>query len=289
MTGFVENQSVSHLEFRLQVGPIEVVYELPQHWSPAIEETWKGWTTLTHIENGVIPLHQARIHFHPEPKRFNKRIKLQLQSWQSDQSVWNWDIDPRYFLRSNEAWLDWRGHPGDRRTLIDLALRNVLAQMVIDHNAILMHASAVKLDGKAFVAPGHSGKGKTTFFQMLGGYDAGHLHEDLVFILNHQVYALPCRSSTTTWDMPKPIYAKLHCIVALERGEKLKVRPLVDPAKKLSTISSACVFPLKSWGASESERGFEVLTELAAQTEVRAATFGLETNPQELRQALLLR
>ena len=67
-----------------------------------------------------------------------------------------------------------------------------------------MHASSVVVDGKAWVAPGKSGRGKTTFFHALGGYAAGHLHEDLCFITDGK-FSRPCRSSVHLGDADSEI------------------------------------------------------------------------------------
>jgi len=230
-------------------------------------------------------LHTASIMFVPESKRQEKRFQLLRHDGHASQSEWIWAVDPRYFQQA--PWQDWRGKPGERRNLIDLALRNVLSALGRYHEAVMMHASVVILNDKAYVAPGQSGRGKTTFFNLLGGYASGHLHEDLAFILDSRVFALPCRSSSTTWDMPVPNSADLESFVSLGRSDELRVTSVRESHKKLEIAMTACVFPLEKWSEDDAEYAFSTVMGLATKHRALRATFPLQTSQEALRNALI--
>ena len=66
---------------------------------------------------------------------------------------------------------------------------------------------------------GRGGAGKTTLFRKLGGYDAGHLHEDLIMVGEGKVYNFPSQSSFSQWEMCTPKSGKLGKIVLLGERE----------------------------------------------------------------------
>ena len=278
-----ENQLNTLTEFALNIGPIKLCYQVPSNWTAELIQTWRKWILETSRLESEPILHTASISFGAEYRRRGKQNKLVKHNGNAATSLWHWAIDPRYF--EDDEWLDWRGQLPDRRNLIDLSLRNVLSALCQEHDSLLMHASTIVLNGKGYVAPGKSGKGKTTFFNLLGGYEAGHLHEDLAFILNDRIYALPCRSSSTTWEMPSPKSIELGGFISLDRGS-LEVMTLTLQQDKLEVIGSACVFPLKTWSAEAADHAFLNVLKLSKRTRVVRVAFSLTTNEQALKDTL---
>ena len=149
-----------------------------------------------------------------------------------------------------------------------------------------MHASTIVLF-EGYVAPGKSGKGKTTFSTY---WEVTRLATswDLAFILNDRIYALPCRSSSTTWEMPSPKSIELGGFISLDRGS-LEVMTLTLQQDKLEVIGSACVFPLKTWSAEAADHAFLKVLKLSKRTRVVRVAFSLTTNEQALKDTLSYR
>lgn len=249
-------------KFQIYVGPILIEFRLPTCWIPEFEATWCRWLKPSDTPSRKV-CHHAQIDITSRDQQGQAWRHPRLKSYSPDKSVWHWGSDPRYF--EQEPWLDWRGQTTDRRIHVDLGVRNVLAQLAYSYNASLMHASTVIIDDAAFVAPGKSGRGKTTFFKALGGYDAGHLHEDLAFIFEDHVYSVPCKSSSTSWDMPVPNRVSLAGFIELGRAPHPRVTTLTAQTDKLRVISAAIVYPISRW---QSAQGDFVMATLANWSQV---------------------
>ena len=57
---------------------------------------------------------------------------------------------------------------------------------------------------------GQSGRGKSTLFNLMGGYDAGHLHDDKIILWDNRAWSLPAESSNTHPSQVVPQAIK-HC------------------------------------------------------------------------------
>ena len=272
-------KNLEYGKFDLQVGPVHVSYTVPEAWLAELDATFGAWKVNTSFDESVI--HRASVRIVAAPSIDASSLKVEIEELYAETSYWRWNTDPRHF--SEAEWVDYRGVKADRRRHIDSALRNILANYVQFHGDAFMHASSVVVDGKAWVAPGQSGRGKTTFFHALGGYEGGHLHEDLCFITSGKVYSLPCRSSNTSWEMPNPKSVDLAGFIDLERSESVECEEVVSLADKLRVVGTASVAPLKRWDAADALRSLRNLEQLASSHRCLRLSF-----PREVSTKLLL-
>ena len=271
-------------KFSIQIGPIQADFSVPVAWIPSMKATWSPWQTKLQSEGQDI-IHHATVRIFPATSPDGASIHVLPSTLKKSTSHWEWPSDPRYW--QDEDWLDWRGVKADRRRHIDFGLRNILTHVGEVFSGALMHAAAVTLDGGAFVAPGRSGRGKTTFFNLLGGYEAGHLHEDITFILDGQVYSLPCQSSNTHWNMPKPLAYPLIGFVDLARGTSVTAYTIVDIDEKLKVVGSSIVPPLANWEENQADDYMSKLIRLASTTSCIRLVFSLTASPDEVSKSLL--
>jgi hypothetical protein len=109
--------------------------------------------------------------------------------------------------------------------VVENVLRPLVARRLLAGNGLLVHSSAVVLDGRAFLLAGGSGAGKSTLAAM--ALQAGHavMSDDLNAVVGDEIVPLPFSgdlSREVLCATPSP----LHAVVALEQGTHDGVRPL---------------------------------------------------------------
>jgi hypothetical protein len=109
--------------------------------------------------------------------------------------------------------------------VVENVLRPLVARRLLAGDGLLVHSSAVVLDGRAFLLAGASGAGKSTLAAM--ALQAGHavMSDDLNAVIGTEVVPLPF-SGDLSRDVLCTTAAPLHAVVALEQGTHDDVRPL---------------------------------------------------------------
>ena len=112
-----------------------------------------------------------------------------------------------------------------------VAVQKVIAEKMIDHDVLLMHGSAVCMDGEGYIFTAPSGTGKSTHARLWR-----EAYGDRMMMINDDKPMLICREDeiiacgnpwTGKHRLGENVSAKVKAIAFLERNEK----NIVDPVK----------------------------------------------------------
>lgn len=141
----------------------------------------------------------------------------------------DWSRMQAEFDRMDEA----EGIPKHRRTdafLENNAIHALLAEKLVEHNVLLMHGSALCMDGEAYIFTAKSGTGKSTHARLWREVFGDH-----VWMINDDKPLLRIEvSGVTVWGTPwdgkhhlsRNTSAPLKAIVELNRGTENRIEPL---------------------------------------------------------------
>ena len=197
----------------LYIGPIQITLAVPRSWVPHLNASFSAWQ----VPNTFETKHRAHIDLKLNDNLDPTAIKCHQIESSAQMSLWQREIAPSLLEQPTSE--DPNEQP-DCRVVVDMCIRNVLSSLHVDLHYWLLHAAGIMTgNNKIAVVLGESGAGKTTLFRKLGGYDAGHLHEDLIMVGEGKVYNFPSQSSFSQWEMCKPKWGKLGKIVLLGERE----------------------------------------------------------------------
>ena len=133
------------------------------------------------------------------------------------------------FYRMDEA----EGIPKHRRTeefLENNAIHALLAERLVEENVLLMHGSAVCMDGQGIIFTAASGTGKSTHARLWR-----EMYGDRVWMVNDDKPLISLREDGvrvwgTPWDgkhrLSRNASAPLRTIVSLERDDRNRIQPI---------------------------------------------------------------
>ena len=184
-------------ELDVIVGPIALRFSGFKEALPAaVRDTFTPWQRAL---ADVAIVHRASISLGKTRQRhFSLEVEHHQLDWAQDTSTWHL-AGPA--TDSQADWIRW----------IDCATRTVCQAAIAQIGGELLHGATLKIDGerrgsclaKAAVA-------KSTLFNLVGGYDAGHLHDDKIILWDNRAWSLPAESSNTHPSQVVPQAIK-HC------------------------------------------------------------------------------
>jgi len=160
----------------------------------------------------------------------------------------------------------------------DTFVRALVARRAAEAGGVLLHAAAVRVDGRAHLAPGRSGAGKSTFASRAGRALTDEL---AVVVPNADGWIV---HGTPWWEADGGA-APLDGVYALAWGGEA-----VDPLPRaglLRHLATNLVLPLD--GPAERLRGFEVCGVLARSAPFRRLTFTPATDVDALLRGAVAR
>lgn len=143
------------------------------------------------------------------------------------------EADLRQMQADFDRMDEMEGIPKHRRTdgfLENNAIHALLAERLVEQNALLMHGSALCMDGKAYIFTAKSGTGKSTHARLWR-----QVFGDRVWMINDDKPMLRIEESGVTvygtpWDgkhhLSRNASAKLKAIVNLTRDESNHIAPM---------------------------------------------------------------
>lgn len=155
-----------------------------------------------------------------------------------------------------------------------LAIHSLLAEELLKERVLLVHGSAIVLDGDAYVFMADSGTGKSTHTRLWREYFG-----DRAWMINDDKPMLKLAKNGavvfgTPWDgkhhLSRNASAPLRAIVKLTRSEKNYVEPLGN-ADALSVILQHCIH-------SESPAGMRLVLQMASELIGQAGFYRLGCN-----------
>lgn len=117
------------------------------------------------------------------------------------------------------------------------AIHALLAEKLVSHDVLLMHGSALCIDGEAVIFTAPSGTGKSTHSRLWR-----EVFDDRVWMINDDKPLLNVTETGITvygtpWDgkhrLSRNACAPLKAIVSLERGEENHIGPISHAEKKM--------------------------------------------------------
>lgn len=129
-----------------------------------------------------------------------------------------------------------RVHPDEGRMAVETSLRLLLSLLLPTVGGLLVHASAVVIDGKAHVFMGHSGAGKTTTAHRLAAEGASVLAEDLLLVEGTRAEA--CRFD---------IAGRRVCEAGEGAHYPIAAAYLVHKHAETSQVPGLVAMPLRAW------------------------------------------
>ena len=118
----------------------------------------------------------------------------------------------------------------DQRYLENVAIHSLIADRMVDHDVLVMHGSALCMDGEAYIFIASSGTGKSTharFWREVFGDRVWMLNDDKPMLRFMEDQVLVCG---TPWDgkhhLSRNAYAPLKAVVHLTRDEKNYIEPM---------------------------------------------------------------
>jgi hypothetical protein len=156
------------------------------------------------------------------------------------------------------AELTRRGVEGDEDILVGYPIDEYLvARMLGRHGGVILHASSVAIDGRAFVFLGHSGAGKSTMAEIASACGAEVLSDDRTIVTIE-------RGVATAWGSPwhgscsksSPICAPIAAVLLLVQAPRNEVRQ-IDASRAFSEMFVRVYQPTVD--AGEVERVVDVL------------------------------
>lgn len=157
------------------------------------------------------------------------------------------------------------------------ALHRGLSEALIAGNVLLMHGSALEVDGEAFIFTAPSGTGKSTHARMWRQRFGGRvrmINDDKPFLRFETGRILVCGSP---WSgkhrLDRPVMLPLKAVAFLERGPENRIEPL-PPGEALTRLLRQVYLP------ASPEKLMRVL-EFADRMSQEAAMYRLECLPDE--------
>ncbi len=135
--------------------------------------------------------------------------------------------------------------PGAPEVPLNVSFMHALSLHAIDHDALLTHAAAVLLKGKALVFVGRSGAGKSTLASWFPPEDV--LNDDFV-LLHRDASGAPLVSSQPFFGksmarrIGTPLSGAAKALFVLRHAPKARIEPST-PATALSTIMASVAIP----------------------------------------------
>ena len=120
-----------------------------------------------------------------------------------------------------------------------LALHRLVSESLVDHNVLLMHGSAISLDGNAVIFTAPSGTGKSThskIWKKIFNDRVEYINDDKPFLkfVDEGIYVFG-----SPWNgkhkLGKNTHAPLKAIVWIKRGDINSIKKLDDPFELLLT------------------------------------------------------
>ena len=157
-------------------------------------------------------------------------------------------------------------------TVFENFLRVMAAHRALDQDGALLHSAGLVVDNEAYIFCGRSGAGKTTLARKAFECGAKILSDDINLLLpgpipRYFAHAIPFTGEfgrTMPPNKGKTTFP-VACVILLEQGERLKTTKMRN-SLAVARLLTGC--PFVNTDASESERLFDVLTELVKLTPV---------------------
>ena len=193
----------------ITIGPIHITLWVPYEFSSELRTTYAGWIRCESTSSES--LHRSTIDVQCLTEWTGPRVQLLASNPQ--QSTWRARLNPESISTAKSF-----------NQRIDKLLRRVIHEAATHHCGVLIHAAGLVIDNSGWLVPGESGLGKSTLFTLLGGLDAGHLHDDLILIFNERLYAQPSQSSNLALAEARPNDAPWRGILFLDgRGTPTRI------------------------------------------------------------------
>lgn len=156
--------------------------------------------------------------------------------------------------------------------VVENFLRVMAAHRALEHGGVLLHSAGLVFDQQAYVFCGKSGAGKTTLTRKAYECGAGVLSDDINLLTpdaksNFFAHAIPFTGEfgrTLVHDKYQDAYP-VACVVLLEQSNQLTATKVID-SQAVARLLTGC--PFVNTDASESDKLFDIVTELVRQTPV---------------------
>ena len=143
------------------------------------------------------------------------------------------------------------------------AIQRAFAEFLFDHDTLLLHGSALAVDGKGYLFTAHSGTGKSThtrYWQQLLGQRMVMVNDDKPFVtLAADGVILHGSPWSGKHGLDRNLSVPLRGICLLERGSENRIQR-ITPAEMLPMVQKQCYCPLEE----RKQEAFLVLTEKLA-------------------------
>ena len=140
------------------------------------------------------------------------------------------------------------------------AIQRAFAEFLFDHDTLLLHGSALAVDGKGYLFTAHSGTGKSThtrYWQQLLGQRMVMVNDDKPFVtLAADGVILHGSPWSGKHGLDRNLSVPLRGICLLERGSENRIQR-ITPAEMLPMVQKQCYCPLEE----RKQEAFLVLTE----------------------------
>lgn len=140
------------------------------------------------------------------------------------------------------------------------AIQRAFAEFLFDHDTLLLHGSALAVDGKGYLFTAHSGTGKSThtrYWQQLLGQRMVMVNDDKPFVtLSEDGVILHGSPWSGKHGLDRNLSVPLRGICLLERGSENRIQR-ITPAEMLPMVQKQCYCPLEE----RKQEAFLVLTE----------------------------
>ncbi len=256
-------------ELELIIGPIALHFSGFEDALPvAVRETFTPWQKalpdVTIVHRASISLGNTRQrHFSLEIEDHHLDVARHTSAWQL----------ARPATDSPDDWIRW----------IDCATRTVCQAAIAQIGGELLHGATLEIWGMAWIVLGQSGRGKSTIFEILGGYDEGHLHDDKVIVWDNRAWSLPAESSKTHPAQVVPKAVKHGGYLTLgERESPATMKPITA---QMLRVGLSCALVETKHGASEDRRLDWILnesTKLSFEISYDASIGGASTDVRNL-------
>jgi hypothetical protein len=195
----------------------------------------------------------------------------------------------RWILERGDFYAEWQ--PSARTGMIrqaanpygiDAAMRILHSLLLAKRNGLLLHASSVVRNGKAFLFAGVSGAGKTTMAR-LAPADTTLLTDEVSYVRRegagegYRAFGTPFAG-----DLAEPgenISAPVEAVYLLAKGEKNKIEPVAD-REAIRALLGCVMFFAKE--AELGERVFDSACDLVRRVAVHRLTFVPDARVWEL-------
>jgi hypothetical protein len=151
--------------------------------------------------------------------------------------------------------------------VVESFLRVLAAHLALERKGVILHSAGLVFDHRAYIFCGRSGAGKTTLTRKAFAAGASVLSDDINLLLpgtkdTYLAHAIPFTGEfgrALTQNQSRKTHP-LRCLVLLEQGDKLEASNTTN-SQAVARLLTGC--PFVNMDASESEKLFDVVTELA--------------------------